>query len=101
MILITGATGYIGSHTWVELLAAGYQVIGIDNFSNSSPVVLNRIQTIANQKIIFEQGNVCDQEFLNQIFKKYSIKAVIHFAAYKAVGESVKYPNRYYQNNIF
>jgi UDP-glucose 4-epimerase len=100
MILITGATGYIGSHTWVELLAAGYQVIGIDNFSNSSPVVLNRIQTIANQKIIFEQGNVCDQEFLNQIFKKYSIKAVIHFAAYKAVGESVKYPNRYYQNNI-
>jgi UDP-glucose 4-epimerase len=100
MILVTGATGYIGSHTWVELLSAGYQVLGIDNFCNSSPKVLNRITAITGHKVDFIEGDVRDERFLSEIFKKYPIKAVIHFAAFKAVGESVEKPLKYYQNNI-
>jgi UDP-glucose 4-epimerase len=100
MILLTGATGYIGSHTWLELLLAGHQVIGIDNFINSSPLALGRIETLAGQKLHFVEGDVCNKEFLQDIFKKYPIKGVIHFAALKAVGESSANPLRYYENNI-
>ncbi len=100
MILLTGATGYIGSHTWVELISAGYEVVGIDNFANSNPKVLERIQKITSQVPEFVQGDVCDESALHQIFKKYPIKAAIHFAALKAVGESVEKPIIYYQNNL-
>jgi UDP-glucose 4-epimerase len=99
-ILLTGATGYIASHTWVELLNAGYSVIGIDNFSNSSPEVLHRIEKITNKNIQFIQGDICDKNFLQDIFSKYNINSIIHFAAHKAVGESVSQPLKYYQNNI-
>ena len=101
MILLTGATGYIGSHTWVELLLAGHEVVGIDNFSNSNPKVLDRIKQITGQEPVFYSGDVRDRLALSQIFQTHSIKAVIHFAALKAVGESVQKPVEYYQNNLF
>lgn len=100
MILLTGATGYIGSHTWLELLQAGNRVIGLDNFINSSPLALSRIEALAGQKLEFIEGDVCNKAFLDTVFKKYPIKGVIHFAALKAVGESVAQPLRYYQNNL-
>jgi UDP-glucose 4-epimerase len=101
MILLTGATGYIGSHTWVELLLAGHEVVGIDNFSNSNPKVLDRIKQITGQEPVFYSGDVRDRAALNQIFQTHKIQAVIHFAALKAVGESVLKPIEYYQNNLF
>jgi len=100
MILLTGATGYIGSHTWLELLLAGNRVIGLDNFINSSRLALARIESLAGQKLEFIEGDVCDRAFLETIFNQYPIKGVIHFAALKAVGESVTQPLRYYQNNL-
>jgi UDP-glucose 4-epimerase len=100
MILVTGATGYIGSHTWLELLNAGYKVLGIDNFCNSSPNVISRIEQITNLKSQFVEGDIRDEKILKEIFKKYQIKSVIHFAALKAVGESVHKPLLYYQNNL-
>jgi len=100
MILLTGATGYIGSHTWVELIHAGHQVVGIDNFVNSNRKVLERIREITGQEPVFIQGDVRDGKILNQIFKAHPIEAVIHFAALKAVGESVQKPIEYYQNNL-
>ncbi len=100
MILLTGATGYIGSHTWLELLLAGNRVLGLDNFINSSRSALSRIATLSGAELEFVEGDVCDQQFLEAVFKKYPIKAVIHFAALKAVGESVAQPLRYYQNNL-
>jgi UDP-glucose 4-epimerase len=100
MILLTGATGYIGSHTWLELLLAGNRVIGLDNFINSSPLALARIESLAGQKLEFIEGDVCDRAFLEMVFNQYPIKGVIHFAALKAVGESVTQPLRYYQNNL-
>lgn len=100
MILLTGATGYIGSHTWLELLLAGHQVLGIDNFVNSSPEVLERLETLSGKKLNFIQGDVCDPIALEAIFKKHAIKGVIHFAALKAVGESSAKPIIYYENNI-
>lgn len=100
MILLTGATGYIGSHTWVELMNAGYQVVGVDNFANSNPRVLERIQQITQQEPIFFNGDVRDVKVLNCIFDLHPIEAVIHFAALKAVGESVQKPIEYYQNNL-
>lgn len=101
MILLTGATGYIGSHTWVELLLAGHEVVGIDNFSNSNPKVLDRIKQISGQEPVFYSGDVRDRLALSQIFQTHKIQAVIHFAALKAVGESVQKPIEYYQNNLF
>jgi UDP-glucose 4-epimerase len=100
MILLTGATGYIGSHTWVTLLEAGYSVIGLDNFSNSSPRVIERIKRITQRELIFVEGDVQDEQLLSDLFEKYSIEGVIHFAALKAVGESVQKPLSYYANNI-
>jgi UDP-glucose 4-epimerase len=100
MILLTGATGYIGSHTWLELLLAGNRVLGLDNFINSSRSALSRIATLSGTELRFVEGDVGDQQFLEGVFKKYPIRAVIHFAALKAVGESVAQPLRYYQNNL-
>ena len=99
-ILVTGGAGYIGSHTTVELLAAGYEVIILDDFSNSSPKVLDRLKTITGKNIAFYEGSILNKPFLNKIFKENNIEAVIHFAAFKAVGESVKEPLKYYHNNI-
>jgi UDP-glucose 4-epimerase len=100
MILLTGATGYIGSHTWVELLNAGHQVLGIDNLCNSSAAVVQRIEKITGKSVQFLKGDVRDEAFLTQLFTDHSISLVVHFAALKAVGESVLQPLKYYQNNI-
>lgn len=99
-ILVTGGAGYIGSHTVVELIASGYEVVLVDNFTNSSKEVLNRLKTITGKEIPFYQGSVLDTDFLDRVFQENSIQAVIHFAALKAVGESVEKPLEYYDNNI-
>ncbi len=99
-VLLTGATGYIGSHTWLALLAAGLEVVGLDNFANSSPRVLDRLAELAGRPVTFEQADVCDAAALAQVFSRHRIDAVVHFAAHKAVGESVQQPLRYYRNNI-
>lgn len=99
-ILVTGGAGYIGSHTVVELMAAGYQPIIVDNFSNSSPRVLDRLAQITGQKPIWYEADVCDATALERVFAAQPIEAAIHFAAFKAVGESVEKPLMYYQNNL-
>jgi len=99
-ILVTGGAGYIGSHTSVELLNCGYDVVIVDNFSNSKPDVIDKIKQITNKDFSFYEGDVCDKEFMEDIFSKEKIDAVIHFAGFKAVGESVKLPLMYYRNNI-
>lgn len=99
-ILITGGAGYIGSHTAVELLHAGYEIVIIDDFSNSKPEAISNIIKITNQTFPFYEGNVCDKILITKIFKEHHIDAVIHFAGYKAVGESVKKPLMYYRNNM-
>ena len=99
-ILVTGGTGYIGSHTCVELLNNGYEIVIIDNLSNSKENVISYIEKITNKKVKFYKGDVRDKNLLNNIFKENKIEAVIHFAGLKAVGESVKKPLLYYQNNI-
>ena len=99
-ILVTGGCGFIGSHTTVELLNRNYEVVIIDNFSNSKPDVLDKIKQITNKEVTFYEGDVCDKDILNKIFKEHKIDAVIHFAGYKAVGESVSKPLMYYRNNI-
>ncbi len=99
-ILVTGGCGYIGSHTVVELLESNYEVVIVDNFSNSKKEVLDKIKTITNKEFIFYEGDVCDNTILEKIFKENSIDGVIHFAGYKAVGESVQKPLMYYRNNL-
>ena len=99
-ILLTGATGYIGSHTWLALQAAGFSVVGVDDFSNSSPEVLNRLQRLSGETPVFERLNVCDGQALARLFDVHRFDAVVHFAAFKAVGESTKNPLAYYANNI-
>ena len=99
-ILVTGCCGYIGSHTCVELLNNGYEVIGLDNFSNSKKDVLDRIFMLTNEEITFYEGDMRNIEILRRIFSEHKIDAVIDFAAYKAVGESVKKPVEYYINNV-
>ena len=99
-ILVTGGAGYIGSHTVVELLAAGYEAIIVDNFSNSSVEVLDRLKTITGVEVPFYKGSISDKDFMNRVFEENQIDAVIHFAAYKAVGESVQEPLKYYKNNV-
>ena len=100
-ILVTGGTGYIGSHTVVELQNNGFEVVIIDNLSNSNINVLDRIQKITGQRPIFENFDLCDAKKTNFFLKKHNdIKAVIHFAAFKAVGESVLNPLKYYHNNL-
>ena len=99
-ILVTGGAGYIGSHTVVELIAAGYEAIIVDNFSNSSVEVLDRLKTITGVEVPFYKGSISDKDFMNRVFEENQIDAVIHFAAYKAVGESVQEPLKYYKNNV-
>ncbi len=99
-ILVTGMCGYIGSHTAVELLEKGYEVIGLDNFSNSKKEVLEKIKKITNKAFKFYEGDMIDRNILETIFKENDIKAVIDFAAYKSVGESVQKPLEYYINNV-
>jgi UDP-glucose 4-epimerase len=100
-ILVTGGAGYIGSHTCVELLAAGYDVVVVDNFSNSKPEALRRVEEIAGRKLAaFHRADIRDKAALREIFAAHAIASVIHFAALKAVGESVAKPLMYYDNNI-
>ena len=99
-ILLTGATGYIASHTWLALQAAGFTVVGVDDFSNSSPEVLNRLRQLSGQAPVFEQASVCDAAALASVFARHAIAAVVHFAAFKAVAESTAQPLAYYRNNL-
>lgn len=99
-VLLTGGAGYIGSHTAVELLENGYEVIIVDNFSNSSPDVINRIEKITAQKPKFYASDLSNRAEIQKIFLENSINTVIHFAGYKAVGESVEKPIQYYKNNL-
>ena len=99
-ILVTGGAGYIGSHTCVELLNAGYEVVIVDNFSNSKKAVIEKIEEITNKNVVLYEGDVCDKTLMDEIFTKEKIDAVIHFAGFKAVGESVKLPLMYYRNNL-
>lgn len=99
-ILVTGGLGYIGSHTVVELCKNNYDVVIIDNLSNSKIDVCDKLKKITGRDITFYKGDVCDKNLLDGIFKKEKIDAVIHFAGYKAVGESVLKPLKYYRNNI-
>ncbi|MCR5282105.1 MAG: UDP-glucose 4-epimerase GalE, partial [Lachnospiraceae bacterium] len=99
-ILVTGGAGFIGSHTTVELIGAGYDVVVVDNLSNSSKKSLQRVKQITGQEIPFYQTDILDREGLQKIFDENKIDSVIHFAGLKAVGESVEKPWEYYQNNI-
>ena len=99
-VFVTGGLGYIGSHTVVELLNEGHEVVVIDNLFNSSLDVIDKIEKITSKKIQFYEGDLCNEELLNQIFRDNKFDAVIHFAGYKAVGESVKNPIMYYENNL-
>ena len=99
-ILVTGGAGYIGSHTCVELLNAGYEVVVYDNLSNSSEKSLERVEQITGKKVTFYKGDILDRERLNEVFEKENIDSCIHFAGLKAVGESVEKPWEYYNNNI-
>src|SRR6185295_15501655 len=91
-VLVTGATGYIGSHTWLALLDAGFEVVGVDDFSHSSPLVLERLERLAGRKPVFMQADVRDAAALDRVFAAHRIDAVVHFAALKAVGESTAKP---------
>lgn len=99
-VLLTGGAGYIGSHTAVELLEEGHDIVIVDNFSNSSPDVLEKIEKITGRDFVFYEGNVCDRSVMEKIFNEQTIDVVIHFAGYKAVGESVAKPIMYYENNL-
>ena len=99
-ILVTGGLEYIGSHTVVELQSAGYDVVVIDNLDNSTEEVKERIVSISGRSIDLVIGDVNDQTIMNRIFKEYDFYGVVHFAAYKAVGESVDNPIKYYENNV-
>lgn len=104
-ILVTGGAGFIGSHTVVELLKGGYNVVIVDDLSNSSPVAVDRIRTIAgidadDPQLVFYEASILDRDALDQIFSAHDVDAMIHFAGYKAVGESVQKPLEYYWNNI-
>lgn len=100
MILVTGGTGYIGSHTCVKLLENGYDVVICDNFYNSKPDVLDKIFKITGKKPLFYEVDVTNEEKLRKVFEENEITGIIHFAGYKAVGESVEKPLEYYSNNI-
>lgn len=99
-ILVTGGAGYIGSHTVIELINSGYNPVIFDNFSNSNPEVINRLNTITGKQVPFEEVDLCDLDKLDAMLKKYTFDAAIHFAGLKAVGESVEKPLDYYANNL-
>ncbi|MRI33511.1 UDP-glucose 4-epimerase GalE [Endozoicomonas sp. OPT23] len=100
-ILVTGGAGYIGSHTCIELLNNGYEVLVLDNLSNSSDESLKRVQTITHKKLEFVNGDIRDRELLDKLFSENTFEAVIHFAGFKAVGESCEIPLDYYDNNVY
>lgn len=99
-ILVTGGTGYIGSHTVLELLNSGYRIVVVDNLRNSKLEALRRVEKLASKSVDFFEADMLDKQALKSIFQKYNFDAVIHFAALKAVGESVEKPLLYYENNI-
>jgi UDP-glucose 4-epimerase len=99
-ILLTGATGYIGSHTWLALWQAGFDVVGVDDFRNSSPVVLQRLAELGGRTPVFERADVGDATAVAAVLDRHRIDATVHFAALKAVGESAALPLAYYRNNI-
>lgn len=99
-VLLTGAAGYIASHTWVQLDAAGFEVIGVDNFANSSSKVLERLRPLLRQDLQFQALDCCDGAALQELLAAQPVDAVVHFAAHKAVGESVAQPLSYYRNNL-
>lgn len=99
-ILLTGGAGYIGSHTAAELLQEGYEVVIADNFSNSSPKVVKRLEELTGKSVTVFNADISDKKALEEVFRKSRIDGVIHFAGLKAVGESVKQPLRYYRNNL-
>ena len=99
-ILLTGGAGFIGSHTYVELVNAGHDAVIVDDFSNSCEEVITRLEQITGKPVSWQKANVCDLEAMNRIFDQYSFDAVIHFAGFKAVGESVAKPLEYYRNNL-
>lgn len=99
-ILVTGGAGYIGSHTCVEMVEAGYEPVIVDNLYNSSREAVRRVEEITGKKLTFYEADLLDQDAIDAIFAKHDIKSVIHFAGYKAVGESVAKPIEYYHNNI-
>src|SRR5688500_12347421 len=99
-VLVTGGAGYIGSHTCVVLLEAGWDVIVVDDLSNSSAVALDRVRELAPGKLTFHKLNLVDQDALGRVFAESAIDAVVHFAGKKAVGESVELPLEYYENNV-
>lgn len=99
-VLITGGAGYIGSHTTIEVLNAGYEVVIVDNLSNSSEIVLERVEEITGKKVKFYKLDLLDEENVEKVFKENKIEAAIHFAGLKAVGESVEKPLEYYHNNL-
>ena len=99
-VLVAGGAGYIGSHTTVELMAAGYEVIVVDNFSNSDASSLDGIERITGVRPTFIEADCCDKSAMRKVFEAYDFDSVIHFAAFKAVGESVVEPMKYYRNNI-
>ncbi len=100
MILVTGGAGYIGSHTCVELLRAGRDIVVFDNFCNSHPESLKRVESISGRKVILVEGDIRDQGAVTNVLRQYHCTAVIHFAGLKAVGESVEKPLEYYDNNV-
>ncbi|WP_206830515.1 UDP-glucose 4-epimerase GalE [Alicyclobacillus fructus] len=100
MILVTGAAGYIGSHTCVALLESGYDIVAIDNFANSKPEALRRVAEIAGKTFPVHSVDMLDAQALDAVFQAYAFEAVVHFAGLKAVGESVAQPLRYYRNNL-
>ena len=99
-VLLTGAAGYIGSHAWLALAEAGFAVVGVDDFSNSSPQVLERLAQLLGHGPVFERADVCDRAAMAAVFARHRIDATVHFAAAKAVGESTQQPLRYYANNL-
>lgn len=99
-VLVTGGAGYIGSHTVVELLQTGVDVVVIDNLSNSSQEALKRVEKITDKSVTFYQGDILDSTLLNTIFTRHNIESVVHFAGVKAVGESISLPHQYYENNV-
>lgn len=99
-ILVTGGAGYIGSHTTIELIEAGYDVVVVDNLYNSKTEAVRRVEQIVGRKIKFYKADVCDKDAMRKVFKENDFAAVINFAGYKAVGESVQKPVEYYENNI-
>lgn len=99
-ILLTGATGYIASHTWIALKEAGFRVLGVDNFANSSPVVLQRLEALLGEKPVFEEADVNDTDRMANIIARHGVQGVVHFAAHKSVGESVAKPLEYFRNNL-